>query len=266
MNFSKSVSNLITNKYFLYFMVFLAVTNILGYLVTNKLNAAIFFGLVGLLTYQFSKNMAIVLLVAILATNFLMAKGMRIEGMENATESVPSTSTDPSTSSAPSSTDKPYSPMSKLSDVDPTSAAAADLLKNSSTAQEAKDKLSSTVSSSVGGMSDTTSSDEPEGAGQTISGAKANMNGTKKPYIDNAATMSEAYENLQKMIGEDGLKKMTDETKGLMQQQQELFKSMEQMRPSLESAMQMLQGIDMKQLSGLAGLASSFNMPTQQKV
>lgn len=259
MNFSKSVSNLITNKYFLYFMVFLAVTNILGYLVTNKLNAVIFFGLVGLLTYQFSKNMAIVLLVAILATNFLMAKGMRIEGMENATESAASTS------SSPSTTDKPYSPMSKLSDVDPTSAAAADLLKNS-TAQEAKDKISSNLSSSVGGMSDTTSSGEPEGAGQTISGAKANMNGTKKPYIDNAATMSEAYENLQKMIGEDGLKKMTDETKGLMQQQQELFKSMEQMRPSLESAMQMLQGIDMKQLSGLAGLASSFNMPTQQKV
>jgi hypothetical protein len=84
---------------------------------------------------------------------------------------------------------------------------------------------------------------------------------SKKPYIDNAATMSEAYENLQKMIGKGGLKQMTDETKGLMQQQQELFQSMEQMRPSLESAMQMLQGIDMKQLTGLAGLASSFNMP-----
>ena len=65
MNFSSEISKLLTNKYFLYFMVFLAATNVLGYLVTNKLNAVIFFALIGLLTYQFSKNMAVILLIAI---------------------------------------------------------------------------------------------------------------------------------------------------------------------------------------------------------
>ena len=66
-------------------MVFLAATNVLGYLVTNKLNAVIFFALVGLLTYQFSKNMAVILLVAIVATNFMMANKIIREGLENAT-------------------------------------------------------------------------------------------------------------------------------------------------------------------------------------
>ena len=55
MNFGKEASKLLTNKYFLYFMVFLTSTNILGYLVTNKINAVIFFALISLLTYHFRK-------------------------------------------------------------------------------------------------------------------------------------------------------------------------------------------------------------------
>ena len=72
MSFVNESSKLLTNKYFLYFIVFLASTNVLGYMVTNKINAIIFFILVSILTYQFSKNMAVILLVAIIATNFLM--------------------------------------------------------------------------------------------------------------------------------------------------------------------------------------------------
>jgi MFS-type transporter involved in bile tolerance (Atg22 family) len=82
MSFSSEASKLLTNKYFLYFMVFLTATNVLGYLVTNKVNAVIFFILVSLLTHQFSKNMAVVLLVSLIATNFLMANEMMREGFE----------------------------------------------------------------------------------------------------------------------------------------------------------------------------------------
>ena len=46
MSFVKECSKLLTNKYFLYFIVFLASTNVLGYIVTNKINAIIFFILV----------------------------------------------------------------------------------------------------------------------------------------------------------------------------------------------------------------------------
>ena len=65
MSFSGEVSKLLTNKYFLYFIVFLAASNVLGYLVTNKVNAVIFFALVAFLTSNFSKNMTVILLVAI---------------------------------------------------------------------------------------------------------------------------------------------------------------------------------------------------------
>jgi polyferredoxin len=82
MNFPREASKILTNKYFLYFMVFLASTNVLGYLVTNKINAVIFFALVSLLTYYFSKNYAVILLVALISTNFMMANKMMREGLE----------------------------------------------------------------------------------------------------------------------------------------------------------------------------------------
>ena len=41
MSFASEASKLLTNKYFLYFIVFLAVSNILGYVVSNKINAVI---------------------------------------------------------------------------------------------------------------------------------------------------------------------------------------------------------------------------------
>ena len=86
MNFASEASKLLTNKYFLYFIAFLAVTNVMGYIVTNKINAVIFFALVCILMINFSKNMTVVLIVAIIATNLLMVnKSMRREGMTSDT-------------------------------------------------------------------------------------------------------------------------------------------------------------------------------------
>lgn len=87
MNLSAEFSKLMNNRSFLYFMAFIAGTNLLAFVISYKTNAILFFCLIAFLTHQFSKNMSIVLLVAVLSTNFLMAnKGLR-EGLENANES-----------------------------------------------------------------------------------------------------------------------------------------------------------------------------------
>ena len=52
MRIANEASKLLTNKYFLYFTVFLAATNVLGYLVTNKLNAVIFLSPTFLITRE----------------------------------------------------------------------------------------------------------------------------------------------------------------------------------------------------------------------
>ena len=84
MTFASKTSKLLTNKYVLYFVLFLAVTTLFGYMVMNKTNAIIFFILVAVVTHHFSKNMVIVLGVAILTTNLLMSSKVLREGLENA--------------------------------------------------------------------------------------------------------------------------------------------------------------------------------------
>ena len=78
----KTLNNLFNNIYFLYFIAFLAVFNVFAYIIMNNFNAIILFILISYVTYLFSKNMAIVLLVALLLTNlFLGSNKNRREGM-----------------------------------------------------------------------------------------------------------------------------------------------------------------------------------------
>ena len=87
MKIPKSLDNLFNNIYFLYFVSFLAVFNVFAYIIMNNFNAIILFILVGYITYLFSKNMAIVLLVALLLTNLFMSSKTNRMGREGMTGS-----------------------------------------------------------------------------------------------------------------------------------------------------------------------------------
>ena len=82
MKMPKTLDNLFNNIYFLYFVAFLAVFNVFAYIIMNNFNAIILFILVGYITYLFSKNMAIVLLVALLMTNLFMGSNNTRMGRE----------------------------------------------------------------------------------------------------------------------------------------------------------------------------------------
>ena len=269
MNLATEASKLLTNKYFLYFMVFLAATNVLGYLVTNKINAVIFFGLVSLITYQFSKNMSVILLIAVISTNFLMSNKKMREGLENET---------PENNSQSQS-------LSKIEDKDPELAKAISVVKESKNDEDLRSKLkknndkSQTITdldmdetdSSQNKIIDTNNTDlnkssekGPEGVGEKIGGKK---NVTKSehfgPRLDYAATIEQSYQNLDQILGSDSIKQLTNDTQKLMAQQQNLFNTMNQMVPVLEGAQNMLKGFDMESLTKSLGSISGLgNAPT----
>ena len=54
--------------------------------------------------------------------------------------------------------------------------------------------------------------------------------------IDYATTMEQAYDNLQNILGNGGMKGLTEETEKLVKQQQNLVSSLNSMSPALESA------------------------------
>jgi len=269
MSFASEASKLLTNKYFLYFIVFLSATNVLGYLVTHKLNAVAFFALVSLLSYQFSKNMAVVLLISIIATNFMMSNKMLREGMDNTT----TTPTD--TSTATDMANKIAAALDNVDAKDPEIAANLPVVQSSSSvdAVNAK-KLENPVRNSLSDnknvdlnnpdLNNQTSEPAPEGFGEKMSN---NKKGKKEehfgPRLDYAATIEQSYQNLDSLLGSDSIKQLTGDTQKLMQQQQNLFNTMNQMVPVLEGAQNMLKGFDMSSLTkSLGGMGALATAPT----
>ena len=258
MNFASEASKLLTNKYFLYFIVFLASTNILGYLVTNKLNAVIFFALVSLLSYQFSKNMAVILLIAIVATNFMMSNKMMREGMDNATNA----------------SSKVASALDNMDAKDPEIAKNLPIVQDSSSVNEVKEK---TIQKADTKINDNTKVDinnpelnkgDGEPAPEGFGGKQSKKGQTSEhfgPRLDYAATIEQSYQNLDSLLGSDSIKQLTGDTQKLMQQQQNLFNTMNQMVPVLEGAQNMLKEFDMARLTkSLGGMSSLANAPTMK--
>jgi uncharacterized membrane protein YciS (DUF1049 family) len=262
MKFASEVSKLLTNKYFLYFMVFLAATNVLGYLVTNKMNAVIFFALVSLLTYQFSKNMAIILLVAVIATNFLMANKLMREGLEN--------------NETPA--------LKKIQDIDPQIAETLPVVQQAQNNEQVKtilkknqanndlgvvasNEISKNIKKNVStkiidqnniDKNQTTDDEEVEGFGNKMGNKKINNNGSGT-RLDYAATIEQSYANLDNLLGSDSIKKLSSDTQKLMAQQQNLFDTMQNMVPVLQGAQNLLKDFkidgltdSLKNISGLA--------------
>lgn len=80
------INSLLKDKNVLYVVLFLAITNIFGYLMLRNFDAIVFFFVVGFLSTYFSKNMIIIMIIAMISTNLLVGSkllGSYKEGMTN---------------------------------------------------------------------------------------------------------------------------------------------------------------------------------------
>ena len=273
MQLKNQAIKLLTNKYFLYAMVFLSATNMIGYLAMNRLNAVIFFALVSLITYHFNKNMAIVLLIALVATNLLMANKRIREGLDNGPTkdasgnlvdssgnvlTKPDNTVDASGNIVDASgnivdasgnivnvKDKIKAQNEKISQLSQVDAELKTAINDIKENADVKNRIAEKKSTTDEGF-------EPEGAG-------ANTKSKTSSRIDYAATLEGAYDNLDKILGSDGINKLTSDTQRLMSQQQKLFDTMQNMVPMIKDAKSMLAGFDLKNLGGdITKLASTF--------
>lgn len=184
------VKSLLKDKNVLYVVLFLAVINLFGYLMLRDLDAVFFFLALGLVTSYFSKNMIIVMTVAMVGTNLLMSTRRQTkEGFDE---------------------------------------------EESKKKEGRKNKESETESVSPASAEE----DEDESTG-------------KKPNIDYASTVEKAYDNLDKLLGSDALKNMSDRTQNLAAQQANLMETMKGMQPMMKQAGQMLEGLDVGQMGGM---------------
>jgi len=81
-----NLNSFLKDKNVLYVVLFLSITNIFGYLMLRNFDAIVFFFVVGFLSTYFSKNMIIVMIIAMLSTNLLVGTkllGSYKEGITN---------------------------------------------------------------------------------------------------------------------------------------------------------------------------------------
>ena len=263
------MKEILQNTYVMYAILIIAILNIIGYLALRNMDAILFFILTFLLSIYFTRNMIIVLFISIIATNFyagtsgMMSSGMgRKEGLKNEKEEDDVKEGQQNIASADADTEpdvkaavkkpeekakdkkvkqpvktgmqnlKPakFKPSKKTNPDDEDDSNASDSKNKPLAAAEAVD-------------------DEDEGDDDDDDDGYAKISGSKGNRVDYAQTLGQAYDNLQNIIGKDGVKGLTTQTKDLMEQQKVLMNNMKDMEPLIKSA----QGF-MDQIMGGGGL------------
>lgn len=270
-----TVNNILKNKYVLYVVALIALVDILGYIMKQEFSAVLFFYLVGMIAYFYTKNMTVVLLTSLVATTLAhLLKNMMgfKEGMENKEEVELEEDEDETTNMEK----KKIIDRIKLKDEEASEASEVsegvqskeEKIKN---AFEKKDILPSKKEK-----------DKLENVSQDASkllkqlekkGVKSGYTNQQKltpglynipnkaqleKQLGQADKIEAAYDNLEQVIGENGIKSMSDSTKELVRQQNELLKGLKDITPALHEAMGAIGKID------LGGLKSMFNSTTSK--
>ena len=196
--------NMLKNTYVLYGVLFVALTNILGYMSYHNYEAVIIFALVGFLTQSFSKNMIIILLVPIVFTAvFTMMRQNVREGMDNPEEGSDDTTeagSEDATSSSDVCSSKEETPCGALKGCEWTGTKCVPL--------------------------DTMTTLHP------------------KWIKDDEKTKKDFYKNLPEDVDDLGIHEMTKRTEDLAKNQQNLRNTMTKMMPMMDQAQNILANID----------------------
>ena len=227
-----SKNKLATNKYLLYIVALIAFLDILGYLLRKEFIAILFFYLVCLLVYCYTKNMTIVLGSGLILTSIahffnFMTSSVK-EGMsDNENQSKKPKKEQPKTEKPKTEQPKTEQPKTDQTKTDQT---------ETETAENYENKL-------------------PLKPGQLNIPNKEQL--TKQ--LGEADKIEKAYDNLEKVIGENGIKSMSEGTKELVQQQKELLKGLKEVTPALNEAMGAITKIDLGNLKDIFDKTNIFN-------
>jgi hypothetical protein len=236
------------NKAVLYGSLLLVLLSIIRYLANKNVNAVVLMALIGLVMSYFSKNMIIVLLTAFAAVFLLEMTGSQgvMEGMTSDKKKEGATTM--TTNDAEEDEKDEKGDTAAKDDAADTDKKEGNKNLNSKKTTTKKQGLTTLSPASYDGKDHDADADSDDKSANGAKGSSANR-------IDYASTLEQAYDNIETIIGEDGVRGLTDQTKSLMNQQKELMNNMKEMGPLLKSA----EGF-MEQLTGGGGLSGITTM------
>lgn len=231
------LENLVNNKITLYIVLFLAISNIIGYLALNQYNALTLFVVVGILSTYFTKNMVYTLLIALVVTNLMVSNSI-VEGMTHGKKK------DSKKANKEGLRKKTHDKEGMKGEEH-----AKKECKGAECGHKTKEKFTqNNIPSSRPAAA--TEEEEDEALGKEI---------------DYASTMENAYDNLQSIMGDKGMSGLTEETQKLVDQQKELMKTLETMTPVLNSAQKVMNSMDISSLTDSIGSISGIFGGKKQK-
>jgi len=223
MNLKASISKLLSDKLTLNIIFALSLCNLIGYLVYGNYHAIIFFLL-----------LAVVFLIPLFIVNlFVLGKSTK-EGMETSTDST----------------------VSK----DDSKEKTQDNDKLQATISKINEKVSTKQGLPITPLDNTSSNTSSNTSGEVAEESfEVGRNKKGKYDIDYASTIEDAYDELNKIIGGDGIKKLTGDTQNLMKQQLQLAEAMKSMTPLVEQMGPLMQSVGpmLEQAKGIMGSGSN---------
>lgn len=247
MKLNSSVSKFLTSKLVLNIVSFLALFNVIGYMAIGNFNALLYFIVFAVLVRYFSKNMTIVLGVPLIIVNLLTARTNILEGMEN---------------NVKNNTQMPQKPNGDQKKPD-------NIVKNNQNKPNKKtgQGLPMQPLEEMSNLDDNAAQD----TGSEQQGFESGRQKNRGYDIDYATTVEDAYDELNNILGSDGIQRLTSDTQNLMKQQLQLSKAMEGMAPIIETIqpmVQQLQGMmgqmgDEKGLGGIMKMAKNLSGPNK---
>lgn len=237
MKLKSAMSKFLTNKWVLNIIAFLSLLNVIGYFMIGNLNAVVYFIVFAILVRYFSKNMTIVLGVPLVLVNLLAVRKNVLEGMETRRD-------DRKKSTNSNSKTDAKKTQEKINKVENNGKPSTPVVNHS-------------VASKISSAADNLAQDVGDKQGFEPGRRK------NRGYdIDYATTIEDAYDELNNILGSDGIKRLTSDTQNLMKQQMQLAEAMNSMGPIIKNIAPMVENLQgmMGQIDGKEGLGSIMDL------
>lgn len=215
MNLKSSFSKFLVNKNLLNVIFILSFLSMMYYLINFKLTSAVIFVIIGFSIKFFTNNMIIILGIPLILVNLMEMFNKKKEGMNTYNNDVNNMDNNKKNIDTQSNNMEKKTPQGL-----PRTKIDSDVTLNST--------LDSDATTGPG-----------DGMGESFEVGRAKRRGGYN--IDYASTIEEAYENLNEMLGSDGIKKLTDDTQKLVKQQAQLAQNMNNMKPLIQGITPLLE-------------------------
>lgn len=254
-----NLKNLLQNKTVLYIVLFLSVTSMFSYLMSQNYAPVLFFITIAFLTNYFSKNMIIVLGIAVLTTNLLTSTTNvfsrhtfkeGLEGKDDEDYDEDDSKDDNEDHENDNKKDilkeikKDLSKAKNDTEKLEKNPKHKDHKHNHHKCSDKKKKTECTDHCEWDSESKTCKA-RVKSSFQNLNPASYPSSDKSKPNLDEAGTIEAAYDNLDSIMGSDSIRSMTADTQKLADRQKELIDQLKNVAPLINQTTKMISSFNM---------------------